>query len=93
MKNVFFVTFVKFWWFSKILGYSVYLECLIFVKNVSWVLSRRLCDQRENIFWVDYNDSREKHAQSCLKVKKNTENHETALNIFWSEAALLGANN
>ena len=88
---MFFVTFVKFWWFSKILGYSVYLECLIFVKNVSWVLSGRLGDQLENIFWVDYNDSREKHAQSCLKVKKNTENHETVLNIFWSEAALLGA--
>ena len=70
--------------------FNIFEKCILGAQRTfGWCL----CDQRESIFWVDYNDSREKHAQSCLKVKKNTENHETLLNIFWSEAALLGANN
>ena len=46
----------------------------------------------KNIFWVDYNVSREKHVQSWLKVRKSLENHTTFFNIFWSEVAMLGAN-
>ena len=46
----------------------------------------------KNHFSVDYNDSREKHVQSWLKVRKSLENHTTFLNIFWSEVAMLGAN-
>ena len=89
---MFFCNFRKIWWFSKILGYSVYLECLIFVKNVSWVLSGRLGDQLENIFWVDYNDSCEKRVRSCPKVSKTLENHTAFSNIVWSEAVMSGAN-
>ena len=73
------------------LGLQYVSQVFNIFENVSWVLSGRLGDQRKIIFWVHYNDSREKNVRSCLKVSKIMENHVTISNTFWSEAAMLGA--
>ena len=84
--------------YHKIVMISVDLG-LHFVPQVFNIFEKRLLSAQrtfvrttENIFWVDYNDSCEKRVQSCLKVSKTLEKHATVSNIFWSEAAMSGAN-
>ena len=92
LKNMIFCNFRKFLMISVDLG----LQCVSQVFNIfeNRILSAQRTFGRSTkiIFWVDYNDSREKHVQSWLKVRKSLENHTTFLNIFWSEVAMLGAN-
>ena len=84
--------------YRKILMISVDLG-LQFVPQVFNIFEKRILSAQrtfgrstENDFWVDYNDSCEKRVRSCLKVSKSLENHTTFSNIFWSEAAMSGAN-
>ena len=84
--------------FRKILMISpdLGLQCVpqvfnIFEKRILGA-QRTFGRSTKNHFWVDYNDSCEKHVRSCLKVSKNMENQVKFSNTFWSEAVMLGAN-